>query len=104
MQVATSCCTAPAASVVFNVLISCVRSDGVDLTLERFFLGCALKINALTALTLICVLEMNSCPNWSMTVLYKISRIINAKASLLVDTHRCVIFAKVLFVANIQNQ
>lgn len=46
----------------------------MDLTLERFFLGCALKISALSGLTLICVLEMNSCPNWFMTVLYEISK------------------------------
>lgn len=62
----------------------------MDLTLERFLIGCALRINGLTRLTLISVLQMYTCPKWSMTVLYNISCIINAKASLLTDICRYV--------------
>lgn len=73
MQVAASRCTAPAASVVFNALISCLRIDGVDLTLERFFSGCALRISALTDL---CTSneQIAQLGQLTVTVLYKISK------------------------------
>lgn len=109
MQLAISCCTAPAASVVFSVLISCVRSDGVDLTLERFCSGCALRINALTGWTLICVLEIVQLVQLPQLVHdcsvqnFKISCIIKQKHLYLQTYVGMFIFAKALFVAKIQN-
>jgi len=65
MQVATSYCTAPAAS-------------------------CALGTNGLTRETLISVLQVYSYLKWSMTVLYANSYIINTKTSVLMYTHTSI--------------